>query len=369
MAVIDAEQREAMRESFARLLSDRCSEADVRRLMASEDAHDASLWQDMAQMGLLATLVPEAHGGIEGSALEIEILMEEAGKALLPGPFLSSAVLVTALLAESRDEAAKSRLFPALADGSLIGTAALAGEAGLWDGDDGDVTAQGGGENVTLSGVANYVSDGALADLLLVVAGRGSGRKLYEVTDRAGLAVTRLQGFDLTQRLARIEFSDVKAREITGADADAIDRALDITRIALAGRQAGAAQRNFEFTVEYLRTRIQFGRQIGGFQAVKHMAADLLVESESAITGARAAAEAHAAGAANTLELTALASFAVSEAQVKIGFDSIQLHGGIGFTWEHPAHLYLRRARHDSMFLGPNNLARERFVSILEKAA
>ena len=367
MRVIDPDQREAMRESFARLLANRCTEADLRRIIAEEDAHDPALWQEIAQTGLLTILVPEVHGGIGGGALEIEILMEEAGKALLPGPFLSSAVLATAALVESSDEAAKARLLPVLADGSLIGTLAIAGEKGLWDGSDGDVTASGGGEAATLSGVANYVSDGALANLLLVVAGRGTARKLFEVTDRAGLSATRLEGFDITQRLTRITFDNVKAREIVGGDAAAIDRTLAMARIALAGRQAGAAQRNFDFTVDYLRTRVQFGRPIGGFQAIKHMAADLLIERESAISGARAAAEAHANGTDKADELVAMASFAVSEAQVKIAFDALQMHGGIGFTWEHPCHLYLRRAWHDSKFLGSGDLARDRFISILEK--
>ena len=369
MPVIDPEQREAMRESFERLLARSCSEADLRRIIASEDAHDPGLWDEIARLGLLTTLVPEEHGGIGGGAREIELLMEEAGKALLPGPFLSSGVLATAALVESSDAAAKARLLPALAVGSLIGTLAIAGESGLWDGQDGDVTSAGSGDEATLSGVASYVSDGAVAGLLLVVAGRGAERRLFEVTDRAGLSLTRLDGFDVTQRLVRIGFANVKARAITGGDAAAIDRAVDLARIALAGRQAGAAQRNFEFTVEYLRTRIQFGRPIGGFQAVKHMAADLLIEAESAISGARAAAEAHAEGADNAAELVAMASFAVSEAQVKIAFDGLQLHGGIGFTWEHPCHLYLRRAWHDSKFLGSNDLARDRFIAILEQQA
>ncbi len=369
MSVIDAAEREAMRESFARLLADRCTEADVRRIMDTEHAHDMALWQAMADMGLLATLIPEAHGGLGGGAQEIELLMEEAGRALLPGPFLSSAVLATLLLAETTDEAAKARLFPQLAAGALIGTAAITGQAGRWDGHDSGMIADGAGENVTLSGTADYVSDAGVAGLLLVVAGKGADRRLYEVTAPDGVTITTHHSFDLTQRLARIEFAVTPARELAGADAAAIDRALDLVRVAKAGREAGAACRNFEFTVEYLKTRIQFGRQIGGFQAMKHMAADLFVESESALSGARAAAEALAAGAADTAELVALASFAVNEAQVAIAFSSINMHGGIAFTWEHPAHLYLRRARHDQMFLGSNDLARERLVTILESAA
>jgi alkylation response protein AidB-like acyl-CoA dehydrogenase len=276
-------------------------------------------------------------------------------------------VLATTLLAHSTDEEAKARLFPQLAGGTLIGTAALTGEQGLWDSNDCNISVSGSGESAQLSGTASYVSDGTLAGLLLVVTGSGPDRQLYEVTERAGLTITTLRTFDPTQRLARIGLDGVRARSVRGGNAAAVDRALELARVALAGRQAGAALRNFEFTVEYLRTRIQFGRPIGGFQAVKHMAADLLLESESAITAARHAAERLAADADDAAEMVAMASFAVNDAQVKIGFDSIQLHGGIAFTWEHPAHLYLRRARHDSMFLGSTRQARERFVSLLEK--
>lgn len=365
MSLIDNDSREAMRDSFARLLADRCTEADMRRIMARENAHDAALWQDIASLGVLATLVPQAYGGLGGGPQEAEVIMEEAGAVLLPGPFFSSAILATALLAQSDDAEVKARLFPALAEGRVIGTAALAGDRGLWNGEDGEVRAN---ADDTLTGIASYVSDGVVADLLLVVAGVGTNRRLYEVTDRGGLSITPLKGFDLTQPLARIVFDGVRARAVAGGDAAAIDRAMDIVRVAQAGRQAGAAQRNFDFTIEYLRTRIQFGRPIGGFQAIKHMAADLLVEKESAITGARIAAERLAKSASDAEEQVAMASFAVSEAQLKIAINSIQMHGGIGYTWDHPAHLYLRRARHDQMFLGSNAQARERFVTLLEKA-
>jgi alkylation response protein AidB-like acyl-CoA dehydrogenase len=367
MSTIDAQQRAAMRDSFAQLLSARCTESDVRRIMVTTDAHDQQLWQEMAEMGLLATLVPGAYGGFAGGPREIEELMEEAGQVLLPGPFFSSAVLATALLCESTDLEAKRRLLPALVSGRLIGTAALTGEKGLWDGNDCDIVVEQSDGDIRLSGSASYVSDGTLAGLLLVVAKRGKDRRLYEVIARDGLVITALRTFDLTQRLANMSLSRVKARPIDGGDVTAIERAIDLARVALAGRKAGAARRNFDFTVEYLRTRRQFGRPIGGFQAIKHMATDLLLECESATTAARYAADRLAAGAADAAEAIAMADFAVSESQIKIGCDSIQLHGGIGFTWEHPAHLYLRRARHDSMFLGSTQQARERFVTLLEK--
>ena len=252
-----------MRETFARFLADRCTEAHVRAIMATDDAHDPEIWGAMAEMGILATLVPQDHDGLGGGALEIETLMEEAGSVLLPGPFFSSAVLATQLLASSQDGPTKQRLLPRLANGSMIGTVALTGDKGLWNGQDCDVAVSGDGDEVTLSGSANYVSDGALADLVLVVAGQGSDRRLYEVTGRSGLTVTPLKCFDPTQRLARLQFSGAPARLVPSVGAAEIDRALDMARIALAGRQAPHAAISMRRSNICARASSSAGRSAG----------------------------------------------------------------------------------------------------------
>ncbi|MGH6696172.1 acyl-CoA dehydrogenase family protein [Sphingopyxis sp.] len=365
MTDIEDGLREAMRESFERLLRDRCDEAFVRHSMETATAHDAALWSELASLGLTGLLVPEAFGGLGGGPREAGLIMEEAGKTLLPGPLFSSAILATALIVASRDDAAKARLLPGLADGSLIATAMLTGPGGAWDGEDLDIAAVSDATGTHLSGTAHFVSDAEVADVFLVVAGRGAERTMHEVRPADGVRVEPCASFDRTQRLAAVHLDRVPSIAIDIAS-DAIDAALALGRVALAGRQVGAAERNFAFTIEYLGTRVQFGRQIGGFQALKHIAADLLVEMESAKTAALHAAESLADGARDAAAAVAMASFTVSDAQRLIAAESIQLHGGIGFTWEHPAHLYYRRAQHDALFLGAPDRARETFLTLLE---
>lgn len=370
MATVDREELAAIRNGFARLLSEKCTEADVRRVMATESGHDAGLWSAMSEMGIPALLVPEAYGGIAAGPIEIEAIMEEAGAALLSGPLLSSAVLAADLLRQSSDESIKARLLPAIASGEQIATVALTGDAGTWTPEGVAVTAEQQGNAWRLSGHASFVTAANVADALLVIARTPDGLGCFEVaSDAAGLAPQRLETWDRTIRLSRFAFDSVAAVPLEGVDAAAIERTLDLGRVALAGEQAGAARRIFNITVDYLKTRVQFGRQIGGFQALKHMAADLLVEVESATSAARAAAQALANDAPDKDALVALAAFACADVFSQVAATAIQMHGGIAFTWEHPAHLYLRRARVDAQLFGQSDLYRERFISAMEKAA
>jgi alkylation response protein AidB-like acyl-CoA dehydrogenase len=211
---------------------------------------------------------------------------------------------------------------------------------------------------------------GNCADTMLVVARTEDGYRTFEVDPKDScVAVSRLPSFDQTVRLARIGLQGAAGTSIEGADWAAVEKALDLARVALAGEQAGGARRVFDFTLDYIKTRIQFGRPIGGFQAIKHMAADLLVEVESATSAAGHAAEALAEQRSNADEAIALAAFACADTFSQAAAASIQMHGGIGFTWEHPAHLYLRRARADAQLLGSPAFYRERYVTILERAA
>jgi alkylation response protein AidB-like acyl-CoA dehydrogenase len=295
--------------------------------------------------------------------------MEEAGAALLCAPLLSSAVLAAGILANSTDQAAKARLLPQIAAGERIATVALTGEKGLWTADDVGVSAGRAGEAWRLDGVASYVTHGAQADILLVVARADGQLATFEVDPRgSGVTVTPLVTLDWTQPMAKIAFAGAAAKPIQGAGAEALEKTLDLARVALAGEQAGAARRVFDYTIDYLKTRVQFGRPIGGFQALKHMAADLLIEVESATSAARQAAAALARGSANAPVLVNLAAFACADAYSEVAATSVQMHGGIAFTWAHPAHLYLRRARADARLLGASDLYRDRYLSALETA-
>ena len=370
MTTISVEEREAIREGFSRLLAAKAGEADLRRTMASESGHDGELWRAISAMGIAGLLVEPEYGGAGGSIVEMETIMEEAGAVLLAGPLLSSGVMAAFLLSQSSDAEAKARLLPAIASGERIAAVAVAGDKGGWTLDDICVEATPAGNGWRLNGHASFVLSANIADLLLVVAKTPDGVAVFE-TDRnaEGVGLQRLEGWDRTLRMSRIAFDDAQATRLAGLDGLAVERMLDVTRVALAGEQAGACRRIFNITVEYLRTRVQFGRPIGGFQALKHMAADLLIEVESASSAARAAAKALASDAPGKDGAVSLAAFACADAFSEVAENAIQMHGGIAFTWEHPAHLYLRRARADAQLFGTSDAHRERFVAAMEKAA
>ena len=361
MATLTAEDRTALTDSLRRLLGDHSTEADVRRAMETQEGYDPALWKQLAEMGIAGLLVEEAYGGAGAGPVELELVMEEAGAALLCSPLLSSGVLAAGLIQALDDEDAKSRLLPGIAEGNLIATVALTGSKGGWTEGDVELKAEGG----TLTGVASYVTHGQSADMILAVAHTADGLGVFEVeAGAAGLAVEALPTFDHTLRLARLTFAATPARRLAVSRPawEAVEAALDLARVALAGEQAGGARRSLEMTVDYAKTRVQFGRLIGSFQAIKHMAADLLLESESATSAARHAARSLAEGAADAGAAISLAAFACADAFSTVTATSIQMHGGIAFTWAHPAHLYLRRARADAQLLGTPSFYRERYL-------
>ena len=363
MSSISAEERTALRDSFRRLMADRCTEADIRRVMETPSGYDPALWRQLAAMGITGLLIDPAYGGSGAGPIELEMIMEEAGAALLGAPLLASAVLAAGVLAASDDQASKARLLPGIADGSRIATLAVTGPRGCWTPEGVAVAASGG----RLNGEAAYVIDAQNADTLLVVARTDDGIGVFEVTpDASGLVVTPQRSFDHTLRLAQLNFVQTPARRIGTCGWDAVAQAMDLALVALAGEQAGGARRVLDFTVDYAKTRIQFGRAIGSFQAIKHMAANLLLETESAISAARHAANALANGAADAAAAISLAAFACADAYVTVTADAIQMHGGIAFTWVHPAHLYLRRARADAQLFGTSSYHRERYLQALE---
>jgi alkylation response protein AidB-like acyl-CoA dehydrogenase len=362
------DQLAALVEAVQRLLATESSEAHVRRTMETPAGYDPALWKQLAEMGLPGLAIEEAHGGAGAGAVELEAVMEAAGAALLCAPLLGG-VLAAEVLRASGDAAAQARLLPGIADGSTLATAAFTGDAGTWtrDGVAVAATASGGGSaSATLAGVASYVLHGQNAHVLLVLARAGNGLAWYEVDPHApGVAIGPLPTFDHTLRLARIAFDGAPGRRIVGDGWHAARAALDLGLVALAGEQAGGARRVLDFTVDYAKNRFQFGRAIGSFQAIKHMAADLLLEAESALSAARHAAAQLAAGAPDAREALHLAAFACADAFVQVAATSIQMHGGIAFTWMHPAHLYLRRARASAQLLGSSAAHRESYLAAL----
>jgi alkylation response protein AidB-like acyl-CoA dehydrogenase len=370
LTAIAPDELAALRESVHDLLADRSTEADVRATMETPAGYDAQLWQQLAQLGVVGLIVPAEHGGSGAGPVELEAVMEEAGSALLCSPLLGSSVLAAAILVESGDAAAQAQLLPGLAAGTSILAAAITGPDGLWSADGVQVGSFASDESAggfRLEGVADYVIHAQNADVLLVAARDGDAISWF-IANPADAAIAALPTFDHTLRLGRVEFAGTPARLLgaRGAGWSIAERALNVARVALAGEQAGGARRSLDITVEYSKIRVQFGRPIGSFQALKHMASDLLLEAESAISAARHAAAALAEGADDAQLAIELAAFACADAFTTVTATSIQMHGGIGFTWEHPAHLYLRRARADAQLLGTPSYYRERYVHQLE---
>lgn len=369
MTNISTEERTAMRDSFSRLLAQRADEDALRKAIATDLGYDPALWQEMAEMGIIGLMVDPQYDGLGGDAILLEMLMEEAGACLLSSPFISTSVLATSLISASSNEQFKTDTYSEIISGDCIVAAALTGDQGLWTIDDVSVVAKENENGWQLDGSASFVMHAEAAHKILVAAKSGNGLQLFMVDAKDDqLSSEKLKTNDPGLRLSKLSFSGTPAKLITGVDKQAIGNALDLARIALAGEQAGGVKRIFDITVDYLQTRYQFGRQIGSYQAMKHMAADMLVEVETATSAARHAAESHAKGANDTQTLISLAGFACADAYRDVTAQAIQMHGGIAYTWEHPAHLYWRRARTGLWLFGSSDHHRDQYLSQLEAA-
>jgi len=360
-----SDEQRALRRAVADLMARHSGQAQVRTQMASDSGFDPIVWRELATLGLTGLLIDEKHGGAGAGPVEMGIAMEEMGRALLVSPFLSTAVLVPSLLTASGDTAECDAVLPRIAAGDLIATAAFAedGSARL----PATITTAAGliGDAWHLTGYKHFVLDGLCAQLFYVLATTDNGPAVFAVDAGApGLAVKPLTTVDPTRKQCRLQFVDTPARLIgrPGTGVEVVNAALDAGALALVSEQAGGARRAVEMATEYAKTRYQFGRAIGSFQAVKHMCADMLLEAESTVSAARLVASAFAEHAPSRIADLALAQAYCSDAFVFVASTSIQVHGGIGFTWDHPAHLYLRRARSDAQLLGSASWHRERYL-------
>jgi alkylation response protein AidB-like acyl-CoA dehydrogenase len=357
---VSAEQRE-LRESVRRFLTERAPLTKVRELMETADGTDPDVWrQASAQLGLPGIAVPEEYGGAGFSFAEQAIVLEELGAALFTGPYLASAVLAAAALLASDDQETMKDLLPGIAAGETVATLAFTEDGGSWD-----------PASIRLAatpGDTGWRLDGHAADLILVVAATETDGtlSLFAVTSTAaGLTRRALPTLDQTRKLARLAFNHTPARLIgkKGAARAGLDHTLDVAAVALAAEQLGGAQRALDMAVAYAKVRQQFGRPIGSFQAIKHRCADLLLEVESLRSAVGYAAAAVAAGSTEVPVLASLLKAYASEVYSHVAGENIQIHGGIGFTWEHDAHLYLKRAKASELFLGDASYHRERLAT------
>jgi alkylation response protein AidB-like acyl-CoA dehydrogenase len=353
----------AFSEEVHRFLEDKSPETEVRRLMETTEGYDPAVWSQMAnQLGLQSLTIPEEYGGSGFSYVELIVVLEEMGAALLCAPFFSTVALGANALLTSGDDSAKSDLLPGIASGETIATLAFTEDSGRWDIDGVTLEAAPSGDVWTLNGHKSFVLDGHVADLILVVARTDAGISLFSVAGNAeGLTRTPLATMDQTRKQARLEFNGTPARLIgTDGGAEAgLSKTLDLAAVALAAEQVGGAQRCLDTAVEYAKTRIQFGRPIGSFQAIKHKCADMLLEVESSKSAAYYAGWAAAEDSDELPVVASLAKSYCSEAYFHAAAENIQIHGGIGFTWEHPAHLYFKRAKSSELLFGDPAYHRE----------
>jgi len=331
--------------------------------METEQGYDAAVWDQMAQqLGLQGLIVPEEFGGSGYSYIELIVVLEEMGRSLLCAPFFSTVVLSANALLQSGDDAVKKDLLPGIASGETIAALAFTEENGRWDESGIETTAAQDGDSWKLSGTKMFVIDGHVANLLIVAARTSAGVSLFHLAgDVPGVTRTALSTMDQTRKQARVELADASATLIgtDGGGWDVLSTVLDLAAVALAAEQVGGAQMCLDMAVQYAKDRVQFGRPIGSFQAIKHKCADMLLEVESAKSAAYYAGWCAAEMNDELPSVASLAKAYCSEAYFHAAAENIQIHGGIGFTWEHPAHLYFKRAKSSELLFGDPTYHRE----------
>ena len=346
-----------LRDAVRGYLADKVPMARVRELMETDTGFDDAIWAEMAQMGWQAMAIPEEHGGAGYSFFEIGMLLEEMGRAMTPVPFFSTVVLGSTAVMVAGNDVQRSTILPAIASGERRLALALVDGAG-WQSDAITMQAAADAGGWVLDGTKSYVIDGHTAHTLIVVARTDAGIDLFLVpADADGVTAQRVETMDMTRKQASVTFANVRVATAdrlgaAGSGTATLQRLTDVAVVALAFEQLGGAQRCLEMSVAYAKERMQFGRPIGSFQAIKHKCADMLIEVESARSAAVYAGKMIADGGDDAGVAAALAKAYCSDAFFHVAAETIQVHGGIGFTWEHDAHLYFKRAKTDQLLFG-----------------
>jgi alkylation response protein AidB-like acyl-CoA dehydrogenase len=358
------ETQQTLKNTVRKFLAAECPLAEVRKQMETETAFDAALWRKIAEQGWTGIIFPEEYGGFGMGMVEMAATLEEMGRALLPGPFSSTVLLSGSLLEAAGNDSQKQKYLGAICRGDANATVALLEDSAWWSPDAVQMKAAG----LTLNGRKLFVPDAAVADFIIVVARMDGDLALFVVPSNArGLRITNLPAMDATRRLYEVTFDSVPAELLAqGSQARAaLDRALDIATVGLVAEMTGGMQRLLEITVEYAKTRKQFGRAIGEFQAVQHQCADMLVYTESSRSAAYYAAYAIQEGIPEARLAVSVAKAYASDAYREVGNRAIQVHGGMGFTWENDAHLFYRRAKASELAYGDAAFHRERIAKIV----
>jgi alkylation response protein AidB-like acyl-CoA dehydrogenase len=356
-----------LRDSAREFLSRHCKSKRVRELMNTETAHDDELWQAMVDQGWTGLVVPEEYGGLGAGLLDLAVVCEEMGRACLPGPFQAT-LFSTALIERAASPKQKSEYLEAIASGSMKATVAQLEETADWDANAIKLKAVRDNGNLIVSGCKLFVPDAAGADLLICIATDGDSPVILPVNKGAGGVETKLMpSMDATRKIYEVQFNDVSVNgaEVFGADGNslgALAQATLVATVAICAEMVGGMQWILDTTVEYAKTRQQFGRAIGSFQAVQHQCADMLLMTESARSATYYAAWAVTEGAANAATAVSIAKAYCSDAFREVGNRGVQVHGGIGFTWEHDLQLYYKRSKASETMFGDATYHRERIA-------
>lgn len=365
------QEQEMIRGQAAEFLKNEWPTGSVRELMESADGHSDELWEKMVSMGWMGLILPEQYGGVGLSFVEQTVVLEEMGRALVPGSYFSTVLLAGLTLVEAASVEQKKRWLSPIAEGRLKATLALTERGASYGAESITVRADRSDSGYVINGTKLFVPDAQVADLIICVARTGEGISLFAVESKSeGLGITPLKTLDQTRRLYEVSFERVKASPDSligdaGRAWPQVERALDRAIVGLCAEMVGGAARSLEMSVEYSKSRVQFGRPIGSFQAIQHRCADMLLLAESARSAVYAAACSASEGDTNLPLMASIAKAYTSDAYTKVAGEAIQIHGGMGFTWEHDAHLYLKRAKADEASFGDASYHRERVARLI----
>ena len=354
-------------QKYARdFLENECPSAFVRPAMDSDTAHDPAFYEKMAGLGWMGIAIPESLGGQGMSYVDLAVLVEEMGRAIAPGPFFASVCLAAPVVDGAGTETQKKALLPAIASGEKIATVAFTEASGRVDEAGIQLTATRDGGAWVLQGSKHFVPDAHVADALVVAARAADGVKLFLVPSDA-VAVSQVPTMDMTRRWCDVTFDDVRVDDdaVMAGGWPELERALQKTAALLAAECVGGAQKVLDVSVAYAKERMQFGRPIGSFQAVKHRCADMLIDVEMARSAMYYAAWAAAEDDAELALAASVAKAYCGDAYCRVATNGILVHGGIGFTWEHDAHLYFKRAKCNELLLGETSHHNERVAQLI----
>ncbi len=352
-----SESQQILKNNARKFFAAECPTAEVRRIMETEHAHDDKLWRHMATQGFLGVVFPEEAGGMGLGLVELAALTEEMGRALIPGAYLSTLLGGSAIHA-----AGSTKHLGGIASGDIKATLALLEAGANWDPEAVAMTAS----NEKLTGEKLFVPNAGIADVI-VVAARDRGELALYLVDGKSVSKAAMPAMDLTRRLHKLDFHSVKGELLARGERahKALEHALDVATIALCAEITGGMQRTMEIAVEYCKTRKQFGKPIGQYQAVQHQCADMLVWTESSRSATYYAAWAMNEGIADARAAVSVAKSYTSDACRETGNRGVQVQGGMGFTWENDTHLFYRRAKAGEIEFGDATFHRERIARLI----